>query len=127
MIACVKWVRRLMKTEAMQPYAGEERLPGKDVESDEDIAAYVREHAETDYHPVGSCKMGNDRLAVVDDTLKVHGLEGLRVADSSIMPAVISGNTNAPTIMIACKAADMIGAGDRRVAATGNPEMARAG
>ena len=127
MIACVKWVRRLMKTEAMLPYAGEERLPGKDVESDEDIAAYVREHAETDYHPVGSCKMGNDRLAVVDDRLKVHGLEGLRVTDSSIMPAVISGNTNAPTIMIACKAADMIGEVDRRVAANAGAEMARAG
>jgi choline dehydrogenase-like flavoprotein len=122
MIACVRWVRRLMRTEAMAPYAGDERYPGKALESDEDIAAYVREHAETDYHPVGSCKMGADTLAVVDDTLKVHGLQGLRVADSSIMPAIISGNTNAPTIMIACKAADFIASEDGRIAA-GSPRM----
>lgn len=108
MVQCVKWIRRLTKTKAMQPYVGGERYPGVEVQSDEEIANYVREHAETDYHPVGGCKMGTDPMAVVDPTLKVHGMEGLRVADSSIMPAIISGNTNAPTIMIATKAADFI-------------------
>jgi choline dehydrogenase-like flavoprotein len=108
LIECVKWGRRIMSTKAMKPYVGREKLPGPSVQSDEEIAAYVRQYAETDYHPVGSCKMGNDRMAVVDDQLRVHGLRGLRVADSSIMPAVIGGNTNAPTMMIAAKAADMI-------------------
>jgi choline dehydrogenase len=108
MVSCVKWARRIMATKAMRPYAGRERYPGPDVRTDAEIVDYVRSFAETDYHPVGSCKMGGDAAAVVDSELRVHGLKGLRVADSSIMPAVISGNTNAPTMMIAAKAADMI-------------------
>jgi choline dehydrogenase-like flavoprotein len=79
-----------------------------DVRTDDDIRKLMRARVDTVYHPVGSCKMGNDASAVVDSRLKVHGLEGLRVVDASIMPTLIGGNTNAPTIMIGEKAADMI-------------------
>jgi choline dehydrogenase-like flavoprotein len=80
-----------------------------DVRTDDDIRGILRARSDTVYHPVGTCKMGtNDPLAVVDPTLRVHGIEGLRVVDASIMPTLIGGNTNAPTIMIGEKAADMI-------------------
>jgi choline dehydrogenase-like flavoprotein len=80
-----------------------------DVKTDDDIRAILRARSDTVYHPVGTCKMGvNDSLAVVDPKLRVYGLEGLRVVDASIMPTLIGGNTNAPTIMIGEKAADMI-------------------
>lgn len=108
MLACIRWARKVMAAKAMEDIAGPERYPGLDVRSDAELEEYIRNYSETDYHPVGSCKMGQDRMAVVDNELKVHGLKGLRVADSSIMPTVISGNTNAPTIMIASKAGDMI-------------------
>jgi choline dehydrogenase len=81
-------------------------VPASD--SDEDIAAHIRETVQTLYHPVGTCKMGTDDMAVVDPELRVHGLEGLRVVDASVMPTVPRGNTNAPTIAVAERAADLI-------------------
>ena len=108
LIECVRWGRRIMSAPSLAKYAGAERFPGKDIVSDVDLEAYVRRNVQTDYHPVGACKMGSDSLAVVDDQLKVRGIEGLRVANSSIMPSIISGNTNAPTIVIGAKAADLI-------------------
>ncbi len=100
--------REIMMQAAFKDSVLAERLPGPDCQTDDDIAAYAHKHAKTDYHPVGTCKMGIDTNAVVDPELRVHGLTGLRVCDSSAMPRLISGNTNAPTIMIAEKAADQI-------------------
>jgi choline dehydrogenase-like flavoprotein len=80
----------------------------KDVRTDDDIRNVLRQRVDTVYHPVGTCKMGIDAMAVVDPKLKVHGVQGLRVADASIMPTLIGGNTNAPSIMIGEKCADMI-------------------
>jgi choline dehydrogenase len=104
----VKIARDLFAQEAFDPYRGPELMPGAHVRSDEQLDAFVRKTAETIYHPVGSAKMGEESDAVVDPQLRVYGIEGLRVVDASIMPALVSGNTNAPTIMIAEKAADMI-------------------
>jgi choline dehydrogenase len=108
MIEGVRMSRRIAETRAFDPYRGEEIHPGAGTTSDEDIAEFLRNEVETLYHPVGTCKMGNDPLAVVDARLRVHGVERLRVVDASIMPVVPGGNTNAPTIMIAEKAADVI-------------------
>ena len=108
MVAGVKAARRLLAASAFDPYRGREIFPGPQARTDLDIEAFIRRKAETIYHPVGTCKMGHDPMAVVDDTLRVHGVQGLRVVDASIMPTLIGGNTNAPTIMIAEKAADMI-------------------
>jgi choline dehydrogenase len=104
----VKLSRQLAQTKAFEAYRGGELHPGSSVQSDEEIANFIRAEAETLYHPVGTCKMGNDSMAVVDDRLCVHGVDGLRVVDASVMPRIPAGNTNAPTIMIAEKAADMI-------------------
>ena len=104
----VRILRRILETEPFASCVESEQRPGPDVESEEALIAYVRETAGTVYHPVGTCKMGNDAMSVVDERLRVHGIAGLRVADASIMPAIPSGNTNAPTIMIGEKAADMI-------------------
>jgi len=82
--------------------------PNMVLEKQSDIEAYVRNYADTVYHPVGSCKMGSDAMAVVDDQLRVHGIQGLRVADASIMPTLLGGNTNAPAIMIGEKCADLL-------------------
>lgn len=108
MIECVRWGRRVFETRAFADVAGGPYLPGNNIQSDAEILDYIRAYAETDYHPVGSCKMGVDPMAVVDPRLRVHGVEGLRVADSSIMPNLTSSNTNAPTIMIGTKAAHMM-------------------
>ncbi len=104
----VKITREIFAQESFDPYRGPELMPGAHVQRDDQIDAFVRKTAETIYHPVGSARMGNDKDAVVDPQLRVHGVEGLRVVDASVMPALVSGNTNAPTIMIAEKAADMI-------------------
>jgi choline dehydrogenase len=103
-----KILREVFRQKAFEPYGGDEFMPGAAVQTDAEIDAYHRATAETLYHPVGGCKMGHDEMAVADEALRVHGLDGLRVVDASIMPRLVSGNTNAPTIMIAEKAADMI-------------------
>ncbi|MEI6895182.1 MAG: choline dehydrogenase [Colwellia sp.] len=108
MVAGVRKVREIINAPEFQDIVTDEILPGSDVTSDEQIEEYLREKANHVYHPVGTCKMGNDDMAVVDDELRVHGVKNLRVVDASIMPTLISGNTNAPTIMIAEKAADLI-------------------
>lgn len=104
----MRLAREILQAYPFDRYRGAEFLPGAHVQNDEDMAAYLRERAETLYHPVGTAKMGHDPLAVVDESLKVHGVEGLRVVDASVMPVICSGNTNAPTMMIAEKAADMV-------------------
>ncbi len=108
MIAGVQLARRLAHAKAFDAYRGEELHPGAAMKSDAEIVEFLRCELETLYHPVGTCKMGNDALAVVDARLRVHGIEGLRVVDASIMPRVPAGNTNAPVMMIAEKAAEMI-------------------
>ena len=107
-VAALRVLRKLAATQAMAPYILEEYRPGSQVQSDAELLEFERTHGVTAFHPVGTCKMGHDALAVVDDRLRVHGIEALRVVDASIMPTLVSGNTNAPTIMIAEKAADMI-------------------
>jgi choline dehydrogenase len=104
----VKIARDVFRQKAFEPYRGAEIMPGESVTSDEGIDDYIRRTAETIYHPVGTAKMGTDAHSVVDACLKVHGIQGLRVVDASVMPTLVGGNTNAPTIMIAEKAADLI-------------------
>jgi len=108
MIEGTKLTRRLMATRAFAPYVLEEYKPGPAVRTDDEILECLRNHATTGFHPVGTCRMGRDAGAVVDPRLRVHGVQGLRVVDASVMPTLVSGNTNAATIMIAEKGADMI-------------------
>ena len=110
-ISGTRFIRTLAATSALVPYIEEEYRPGRAVESDAQVLEYARDFATSGYHPVGTCRMGNGPLAVVDAELRVHGVQALRVVDASIMPTVVSANTNAPTIMIAEKAADMIRGG----------------
>ncbi len=104
----IRITREIMAQSALDPYRGREISPGKAVRSDAELDEFVRRHAETAFHPSCSCKMGEDEMAVVDGQGRVHGLEGLRVVDASIMPLITTGNLNAPTIMLAEKIADQI-------------------
>ena len=107
-LEAMRITRRIMTSPAMQGIATSEITPGINIQSDDELLDWTRNNAETTYHPVGTCKMGSDPMAVVDDQLRVHGMEGLRVADASIMPTLTSGNTNAPSIMIGEKASRMV-------------------
>jgi choline dehydrogenase len=117
LIAGLRIARGVFRTRAMQEYVDKEFLPGPATESDKEWLAHIASTAGTTYHPTSTCMMGTHERAVVDSTLRVHGVEGLRVIDVSIMPAVVSGNTNAATIMIAEKGADMILAAARATSA----------
>jgi choline dehydrogenase len=100
--------RQLLGSSAMKHVVGEEIAPGAVLQKDDEMLDWVRHNAETTYHPVGTCKMGTDPMAVVDNRLRVRGIQGLRVADASIMPTLTSGNTNAPSIMIGEKASSLV-------------------
>ena len=107
-LEAMRIARRIMTAPAMRDIANDEIAPGVDIQSDDELLDWVKNNAETTYHPVGTCKMGADPMAVVDSELRVHGIAGLRVADASIMPTLTSGNTNAPSIMIGEKASRMM-------------------
>ena len=107
-LTSVQAIRDILTQSPIAKYIRNERLPGPNARTKEEVMAYVRQYACCDYHPVGTCKMGLDELSVVDSDLRVHGIKSLRVADSSIMPVLISGNTNGPTIMVGERAADLI-------------------
>ena len=106
-VARLKLCRRILATPQMQSFVEAEFQPGGAVESNDELLDYARRRGGTVYHPTSTCKIGNDPMAVVDAELRVHGVEKLRVADASIMPTVVSGNTNAATIMIGERVADM--------------------
>lgn len=107
-IRAVKFARNMTKTKALSPYIVREHVPNNKPQTDEELLQCARDISQTIYHPTSTCRMGHDELAVVDDRLRVRGIAGLRVADASIMPDIVSGNTNAPTIMIGEKASEMI-------------------
>lgn len=107
-VAAIRKARELFAASPLADVVGQELAPGAHVQSDEDLVQWICNYAETTYHPVGTCKMGADPMAVVDDQLRVHGIERLRIADASIMPTLTSGNTNAPSIMIGEKCAEMV-------------------
>ena len=107
-VKCIHVAREILKQNSMKPYAGKEIGPGDHATDEEDIKEYIRSKAETAYHPSCTLKMGIDKMSVVDEKLKVHGLQNLRVADASVMPEITSGNLNAPTLMIAERASDFI-------------------
>lgn len=108
LVDAIKLMRQLFQTSAFDEFRGREVAPGADVTNDEALVAYIRETCGTVFHPIGTCKMGTDPMAVVDPELRVHGVQGLRVVDASIMPTLITGHTNAPTIMVGEKAAHLI-------------------
>lgn len=122
-VTSIELTRKIMAAKAVAKYAPTEMLPGAHINSQEDLLREVGNIATTIFHPVGTCRMGDDAMAVVDDRLRVHGIDGLRVVDASVMPTITSGNTNSPVIMIAEKASDMI-RDDRRSGAVGFAESA---
>lgn len=103
-----RWIRKVLSAPAFADFVDAELSPGAGIDSDEDVIDFIRNTGGTDYHPVGTCKMGSDPLAVVDDHLRVHGVDRLRVIDASIMPTITSGNTQAPSFMIGEKGADLV-------------------
>jgi choline dehydrogenase len=109
----IRLTRRIASAPALKPFAPEEFRPGPQLQSDAELAKAAGDIGTTIFHPVGTCKMGPDEGAVVDERLRVRGLGGLRIADASVMPSITSGNTNSPVVMIAEKAADMIRADSR--------------
>ena len=113
----LRFIRQLFAAPPLAKYCGAEILPGAHIAADDELLDYARHKGSTVYHATCTCKMGGDQMAVVDDQLRVHGLERLRVIDASVMPTVTSTNTNAPTIMIAEKGAELI----RRAARTAEP------
>lgn len=123
--ACVRLTREIINQQALDNYRGEEIQPGLSVQTDEEIDSFVRQSVESAYHPSCSCKMGTDAMAVVDPQTRVHGIEGLRVVDSSIFPTIPNGNLNSPTIMVAERAADMIRS--RALLAPSNAQVTIAG
>ena len=123
MRAAVRAARQIFAQPALDPYRGVELAPGATVVTDDDIDDFVRDRVESAYHPCGTARMGTDSRAVVDAECRVHGMENLRVVDSSIMPAITTGNLNAPTIMLAERAADLIRG--RRLLAPSNASFHR--
>ena len=111
MVECAKVSREILGQRAFDAYRGTPIFPARDHLGDAELVDFVRAKAESVYHPVGTCRMGSDEASVVDPQLRVRGVDGLRVVDASVMPTLIGGNTNAPTIMIAERAADLIKAG----------------
>ena len=107
-VKCIHVARKILSQNSMRPYAGEEVGPGENAQTDSQIEEYIRSKAETAYHPSCTLKMGVDDMAVVDEKLKIHGLQNIRVADASVMPEITSGNLNAPTLMIGERASDFI-------------------
>jgi choline dehydrogenase len=105
---CVRLTREIMDQPAMDPYRESEIQPGEAIQSNDEIDAFVRQSVESAYHPSCTCKMGKDAMAVVDSDTRVHGIDGLRVIDSSIFPTITNGNLNSPTIMVAERGADII-------------------
>ena len=105
---CIHIARKILSQDALKPFSGKEVGPGSDKVSDEDLNEYIRANAETAYHPCGTLKMGIDKMAVIDEKLKIHGLQNIRVIDASIIPEITSGNLHAPTLMIAEKGSDII-------------------
>jgi choline dehydrogenase len=108
MVDGFRMMRQIVEAPPLDPFRGEEYSPGKGINSDDEILGWIRQHSETAYHPIGTCRMGPGPNAVVDDHLRVHGLAGLRIADASIFPTMPSGNTNAPSIMVGEKCADLM-------------------
>jgi choline dehydrogenase len=107
-IAAIRYTRKLAATPPLRDYVLEEYRPGLAAQSDAEILEFAKNYGATIFHPSGTCKMGSDAMSVVDERLRVHGMQGLRVVDCSIMPTLVSGNTNAPIVMVAEKASDMI-------------------
>jgi choline dehydrogenase len=110
LLGAMKLARRLLRTKPLEPYFEREDFPGPGVQSDDELLGAAKERGTTTFHPAGTCRMGpaTDPVAVVDDHLRVHGLQGLRVIDASIMPTMLSANLNAATMMIADKASDLV-------------------